>query len=120
LVEKRKLSPLKWQQHSWNEGFDESSDLAAEWRCRCLIVRNKGGSVSSAAYLVLFERRKRIMKTMKTLLIRLWREEEGQDLTEYALLLVLLVLAAVTTLGNLASAINGVFVNVTKNLNNGT
>jgi pilus assembly protein Flp/PilA len=60
------------------------------------------------------------MKTMKTLLIRLWREEEGQDLTEYALLLVLLVLAAVTTLGNLASAINGVFVNVTKNLNNGT
>lgn len=31
---------------------------------------------------------------MKLLMKRLWREEEGQDLTEYALLLVLLVLAA--------------------------
>ena len=48
---------------------------------------------------------------MKTLLARLWREEEGQDLTEYALLLVLLTLAAVTTLGGLATAINGVFTN---------
>jgi pilus assembly protein Flp/PilA len=53
---------------------------------------------------------------MKTLLIRLWREEEGQDLTEYALLLVLLTLAAVTTLGGLAQAINGVFKNATTNL----
>jgi pilus assembly protein Flp/PilA len=57
---------------------------------------------------------------MKNVLMRLWKEEEGQDLTEYALLLVLLVLAAVTTLGNLAKAINGVFANVTTNLNNGT
>jgi Flp pilus assembly pilin Flp len=57
---------------------------------------------------------------MKNFLMRLWKEEEGQDLTEYALLLVLLVLAAVTTLGNLAKAINGVFANVTTNLNNGT
>jgi pilus assembly protein Flp/PilA len=53
---------------------------------------------------------------MKTLLIRLWREEEGQDLTEYALLLVLLTLAAVTTLGGLATAINGVFKNAATNL----
>lgn len=68
----------------------------------------------------LYMKGERIMKTMKTLLIRLWKEEEGQDLTEYALLLVLLVLAAVTTLGNLATAINGVFANVTTNLNNGT
>ena len=29
---------------------------------------------------------------MKNLMIRLWKEEEGQDLTEYALLLVLLTL----------------------------
>ena len=27
---------------------------------------------------------------MRNLLVRLWNEEEGQDLTEYALLLVLL------------------------------
>jgi Flp pilus assembly pilin Flp len=58
-------------------------------------------------------RRKR---KMKNLLLRLWNEEQGQDLTEYALLLVLLTLAAVTTLGGLATAINGVFRNATTNL----
>jgi Flp pilus assembly pilin Flp len=57
---------------------------------------------------------------MKQLLIRLWREEEAQDLTEYALLLVLLTLAAVGTLGNLAQAINGVFAAVSTNLTSGT
>ena len=40
---------------------------------------------------------------MKSLLIRLWKEEEGQDLTEYALLLVLLSLAATATVGTLAN-----------------
>jgi pilus assembly protein Flp/PilA len=54
---------------------------------------------------------------MKQLLIRLWREEDGQDLTEYALLLVLLTLAAVGSLSTLATAVNGVFVNVATNLN---
>ena len=53
---------------------------------------------------------------MKQLLVRLWKEEEGQDLTEYALLLVLLTLAAVGSLGGLATAINGVFANVATNL----
>jgi pilus assembly protein Flp/PilA len=56
------------------------------------------------------------MKQLK----RLWKEEEGQDLTEYALLLVLLTLAAVGTLTTLASAINGVFANATSSLNTGT
>ena len=32
---------------------------------------------------------------MKTILARLWKEDEGQDLTEYALLLVLVALAAI-------------------------
>ena len=53
---------------------------------------------------------------MKNLLMRLWREEEGQDLTEYALLLVLLSLAAVVFLGPLATAINQVFNNAAANL----
>jgi len=57
---------------------------------------------------------------MKQLLIRLWREDEAQDLTEYALLLVLLTLAAVGTLGSLAQAINGVFAAVSTNLTSGT
>jgi pilus assembly protein Flp/PilA len=56
-------------------------------------------------------------KLMKNLLVRLWKEEEGQDLTEYALLLVLLSLAAVGSLGTLANAINGVFSNASANLN---
>jgi hypothetical protein len=36
---------------------------------------------------------------MKNMLARLWKEEEGQDLTEYALLLVLVALAAIGSLG---------------------
>jgi pilus assembly protein Flp/PilA len=53
---------------------------------------------------------------MKNLMIRLWKEEEGQDLTEYALLLVLLSLAAIGTLSTLASAINSVFNKAATNL----
>ena len=53
---------------------------------------------------------------MSQLFFRLWKEEEGQDLTEYALLLVLLSLAAIATLGVLASAINSVFNAATANL----
>jgi pilus assembly protein Flp/PilA len=53
---------------------------------------------------------------MRNLLAKLWKEEEGQDLTEYALLLVLLSLAAVGALGTLATAINGVFKNAATNL----
>ena len=49
------------------------------------------------------------VKPMKKVLLRLWREEEGQDLTEYGLLLVLLSLAAIASLGTLANAINNTF-----------
>ncbi|HEY6271669.1 MAG TPA: hypothetical protein VIX19_06695, partial [Terriglobales bacterium] len=54
---------------------------------------------------------------MKNLLLRLWKNEEGQDLTEYALLLVLLTLAAIGSLSTLATAINGVFSKAVTNLN---
>ena len=53
---------------------------------------------------------------MKQLLLRLWKEDEGQDLTEYALLLVLLTLAAIGSLSQLATAINGVFSKAIVNL----
>jgi pilus assembly protein Flp/PilA len=53
---------------------------------------------------------------MKNMLARLWKEEEGQDLTEYALLLVLVALAAIGSLGVLATAINNTFNNAAKNL----
>jgi Flp pilus assembly pilin Flp len=48
---------------------------------------------------------------MSNFLRRLWHDEQGQDLTEYALLLVLLALAAVATMGQLATVIQQVFQN---------
>jgi Flp pilus assembly pilin Flp len=57
---------------------------------------------------------------MKNFLKRLWNDEEGQDLTEYALLLVLLTLAAIGSLSTLATAVNGVFQNAASNLTKGT
>jgi len=53
---------------------------------------------------------------MKNLLVLLWREEDGQDLTEYALLVVLLALAAITGMKALATAINTTFTNAGANL----
>jgi pilus assembly protein Flp/PilA len=44
------------------------------------------------------------------------REEEGQDLVEYALLLALLALAAILALKQLGSAINTVFVSAQNQL----
>jgi Flp pilus assembly pilin Flp len=53
---------------------------------------------------------------MKTLLARLWKEEDGQDLTEYALLLVLIALASMAALTPLATAINTVFAHAASNM----
>ncbi len=48
--------------------------------------------------------------------MRLWKEEEGQDLTEYALLLTLIALATVLAMQNLAAAIGNAFANAVTNL----
>ncbi len=53
---------------------------------------------------------------MKELLKRLWQDEEGQDLTEYALLLVLISLVAVAAMGTLGSGISDAFSNAAANL----
>ncbi len=53
---------------------------------------------------------------MRKLLLQLWREEAGQDLTEYALLMVLIALAAVASMKTLANAINNVYSNAAANL----
>ena len=53
---------------------------------------------------------------MKSVLGRLWKDEEGQDLVEYALLVVLISLAAVLAMGNLASGISDAFSNAAANL----
>jgi pilus assembly protein Flp/PilA len=44
------------------------------------------------------------------------RDEEGQDLVEYALLITLVALAAVAGVNKLASAINTVFSNISATL----
>jgi pilus assembly protein Flp/PilA len=57
---------------------------------------------------------------MKNLFVRLWKEEEGQDLTEYGLLLVLVALAAIATMKTLASALSNVFSNAASSLSTTT
>ncbi|HVB33798.1 MAG TPA: Flp family type IVb pilin [Patescibacteria group bacterium] len=53
---------------------------------------------------------------MKNLFHRLWKEEEGQDLVEYALLVVLIALGAIAAMKSLASAISDAFTNASANL----
>ena len=53
---------------------------------------------------------------MKNMLNRLWKEEEGQDLVEYALLVSLIALSAITGVSKIASAITTVFSNISASL----
>ncbi len=53
---------------------------------------------------------------MKNHLMRLWKEEEGQDVVEYALLLVLITLVAVAAMTSVGVAVNKVFSNAAANL----
>ncbi len=56
----------------------------------------------------------------KNLARRLWQEESGQDLTEYALLLVLIALAATAAMQGLATAISTAYNNAATNLTGAT
>jgi len=47
---------------------------------------------------------------------RLWQEEEGQDLVEYGLLVVLIALFAIAGIGTLATAVSSVFSQAATNL----
>lgn len=49
---------------------------------------------------------------MKVILGRLWAEESGQDLIEYALLVALVALAATVGMNSLANAINNEFTSL--------
>jgi prepilin peptidase CpaA len=53
---------------------------------------------------------------MTSILKRLWKEDQGQDLTEYALLVVLVALVAIASMTTLGNSISDVFVNATANL----
>jgi Flp pilus assembly pilin Flp len=53
---------------------------------------------------------------MRKELLRLWREEEGQDLTEYGLLLLFIALVSITVVQGLGSVIENVFSNASTSL----
>ena len=53
---------------------------------------------------------------MRKLLDWLWQDEEGQDLTEYALLLVLIALAATAAMSSVGKAVSRVFTNASGSL----
>ena len=57
---------------------------------------------------------------MIKLLKQFIKDEEGQDLVEYALLLVFLALAAITVLPTLGSSVNRVFSQSNSTLNTGS
>jgi len=57
---------------------------------------------------------------MSKLARRLWHEESGQDLTEYALLLGLIALTSIASMRALAQAISNVYGNAANNLSTAT
>jgi pilus assembly protein Flp/PilA len=57
---------------------------------------------------------------MKNFLKRLWQEEEGQDLVEYGLLVVLVALAAMAGMNTLANDINNAFSGAGSTLSSAT
>jgi Flp pilus assembly pilin Flp len=53
---------------------------------------------------------------MMQFLIGLWREEEGQDLVEYALIVAAVGLALVVTVNNLSTAVVSLYSSITDGL----
>lgn len=50
---------------------------------------------------------------MKSFFVRLWREERGQDLVEYALIVAAVGLALITTVNQLSTAIVSLYSSIT-------
>jgi Flp pilus assembly pilin Flp len=57
---------------------------------------------------------------MKNILMRLWKEEEGQDLLEYALLIVLVVLVAAASISPLGTSIAAIYTAANTCITGGT
>jgi Flp pilus assembly pilin Flp len=53
---------------------------------------------------------------IKQILLRLWREEDGQDLVEYALIVAAVGLALITTVNQLSTAIVSLYSSITQGL----
>ncbi|MDO9536170.1 MAG: Flp family type IVb pilin [Bacillota bacterium] len=54
---------------------------------------------------------------MLQIITRLFRDEEGQGLAEYALILVLIAIAVIVTLTSFKDSIVGVFTRITDTMN---
>src|SRR5262245_48851844 len=55
-------------------------------------------------------------KVMKQLLLRLWRDDQGQDLVEYALIVAAVGLALITTVNQLSTAVVSLYSSITQGL----
>ncbi len=53
---------------------------------------------------------------MKALMIRLWREEDGQDMVEYALIVAAVGLALITTVNQLSQGVVSLYQSITGDL----
>ena len=49
---------------------------------------------------------------MKKFFIRLWRQTEGQDLVEYALIVATIALGLISVVGQIATALSTVYANI--------
>ena len=49
---------------------------------------------------------------MKNLFIRLWRETEGQDLVEYALIVAAIALGLIAAIRGIAQALNSLYESI--------
>ncbi len=75
---------------------------------------HKGSSMRQVAN---SPRREKGGRETKRILSRLWREEAGQDLTEYVLLSVLIALALVSAMEPLGKAVSAAYSNAAANVN---
>jgi Flp pilus assembly pilin Flp len=53
---------------------------------------------------------------MKNFLKQLWKEDQGQDLVEYSLLLALIALAAIASIGTISQSISDIFSSAAVNI----
>jgi pilus assembly protein Flp/PilA len=61
-----------------------------------------------------------MLRTFKNTFKRMWKEIEGQDLVEYALLIIMISLLAIAAMKNLASGISNAFQSAATQLNSTT
>lgn len=56
------------------------------------------------------------MNHVKQMMMRLWREDDGQDLVEYALIVAAVGLALITTVNQLTTAVVSLYSSITQGL----